>query len=457
MQEIFQMRDDLLKTYHNLDLYPFQKEISNEIIKKVFNNEGGESFIEISRQAGKTEAVVRTVEFLLLVGRAFLNKPLRIGIFAPQHEQAKTDFDRLKEALESKPLADEFELTFPESNANTLNVFQSGENYGFCYIFPITKTSHPESKTLDLIIYEEAQHIDGVLKANKTDPMGASTNASRVNFGSAGYQINYFYRGIQKGTPFLYPYQEIIKQKEVRGDLNYKRYVEKEIKEKGEDDDSIKTQYKLEWVIGVGQFITTEQFDALFGDHGIIESSRNPCYAGIDTAKSPDSTVVTIIENHQGNEKRIINWLELRGDNYKDQFDAIWNFISQYDVRAVAIDSTGQGDFMPDMFERETHFTNEESGLYRIKFSLQTKDIIYKNLSVVTRKLLTKLPKCDIMELTKFRQQMLDLQKEYKGGLLSCHHPSAQNAHDDYPDSWALAEYAYHKSQERGEPTVTIF
>src|SRR3990167_7042744 len=281
MQEIFQMRDDLLKTYHNLDLYPFQKEISNEIIKKVFNNEGGESFIEISRQAGKTEAVVRTVEFLLLVGRAFLNKPLRIGIFAPQHEQAKTDFDRLKEALESKPLADEFELTFPESNANTLNVFQAGENYGFCYIFPITKTSHPESKTLDLIIYEEAQHIDGV--------------------------------------------------------LNYKRYVEKEIKEKGEDDDSIKTQYKLEWVIGVGQFITTEQFDALFGDYGIIESSRNPCYAGIDTAKSPDSTVVTIIENHQGNEKRIINWLELRGDNYKDQFDSIWNFISQYDVRAVAI------------------------------------------------------------------------------------------------------------------------
>jgi len=146
--------------------------------------------------------------------------------------------------------------------------------------------------------------------------------------------------------------------------------------------------------------------------------------------------------------KEVLNWLELRGENYQDQFQMIRDFLNNYQVVAIAIDSTGQGDFMPDTFERETQWQDENSGLYRVKFSAVSKDLMYKNLKVSIKELLTTLPIQDKKNGEKFRQQMLDLQQEYKGQLLSVHHPDSNDAHDDYPDSWALAEWAYAKWSE---------
>ena len=41
--------------------------------------------------------------------------------------------------------------------------------------------------------------------------------------------------------------------------------------------------------------------------------------------------------------------------------------------------------------------------------------------------------------------------------LLSVHHPDDPNAHDDYPDSWALAEWAYARwNEENYAEIVTI-
>ncbi len=121
----------------------------------------------------------------------------------------------------------------------------------------------------------------------------------------------------------------------------------------------------------------------------------------------------------------------------------------------MAIDATGQGDFMPDMFENNTEWSDEHSGLYRVKFSAVSKDMIYKNLKVTIKELLTVLPKRD-KKGDRFRQQMLDLQQEYKGQLLSVKHPDDPNAHDDYPDSWALAEWAYARWNEDNNASITI-
>ena len=146
--------------------------------------------------------------------------------------------------------------------------------------------------------------------------------------------------------------------------------------------------------------------------------------------------------------------MELRGENYQDQFDLIRQFFSNYNVVAVAIDSTGQGDFMPDMFEYHTEWQDEHSGLYRIKFSQSSKDLMYKNLKVTIQQLLTTLPKLSTKQGERFKQQMLDLQQQYKGvdNKLSVHHPEQADAHDDYADSWALAEWAHAKWYAGGEP-----
>lgn len=477
LEKLIRLRRQHLKAVHDTTFYDYQEVISDRIIDAVLQNmriTAGASEeqiknlkvveipIEISRQAGKTTAVVLTVEFIMLYFPKAFNRRIQIGIFAPQREQAKTDFDRLKEALfRSSPLwnlGEKEDREFKEqSNANTL-VLPNGAS---CYIFPVTKTSKPESKTLDLEIFEESQDLEDRIVKEQIWPMGANTNAPRVYIGTAGTQICYFYRLGQAGKAIKLYFDQIVPQRRAiylatndARHLIYENTVQQEITQHGRESDEIARPYYGKWMIGKGQFVTQEDLDKLYSDRAITRNYRKGyCYAGIDTAKNPDSTVVTVLRyNEELKCKELINWLELRGDNYKDQFDMIKFFLKDYQIVALAIDSTGQGDFMPDMFESETQWKDENSGLYRVKFSSVSKDMIYKNLKVTIKELLTTLPKLgndrSRQHGPKFRQQMLDLQQEYKGQLLSVHHPDDPNAHDDYPDSWALAEWAYAKYHE---------
>lgn len=468
MDKLIKLRRQHLKAVHDTTFYPYQEEISDSILEALIQNlrltanatekdikklKLVELPIEISRQAGKTTAIVYTVEFIQVYLTKLFNRRIRIGIFAPQQEQAKTDFDRLKEALfKSDPLVTEFDdQEFKEeSNAKTL-VLANGSS---CYIFPVTKTSKPESKSLDLIIFEESQDLDDRIVKEQIWPMGASTNAPRVYIGTAGTQICHFYRLGQVGKALKLYFEQIASQrrqvyqetKDARH-LIYEQTIRQEIELAGVDSDEIQRPYFGKWLIGTGQFTTIEELDSLATDRKLtFHYKKDDCFAGIDTAKHPDSTVVTILRyNNDIGKKEVLNWMELRGDNYQNQFDIICDFLGHYKVVAIAIDSTGQGDFMPDMFEAHTQWADETSGLFRVKFSAVSKDLIYKNLKVSIKELLTTLPNLSTRLGERFKLQMLDLQQEWKGQLLSVHHPDDPNAHDDYPDSWALAEWAYAK------------
>lgn len=466
------LRTQHLLKYHDVTFYPYQEAISDGIIEALIQNlrltvnateddikklKLTEIAVEISRQAGKTTAIVLTIEFVMVYLSKLFNRRISIGIFAPQQEQAKTDFDRLKEALNRSSQmfviqTDKQKEYQEQNNARTL-VLPNGSS---CYIFPVTKTSRPESKTLDLIIFEESQDLEDKIVKEQILPMGASTNAPRVYVGTAGTKICYFYRLGQEGKAIKIYFDEIVKQRRTTYEntaeakhLIYEQTVNQEITKQGIDSDEIQRPYFGKWLIGTGQFVTQEALEALETDSGITwHYKQTDCFVGIDSAKHPDSTVVTVIAQVEGNNKKLLNWLELRGENYQDQFDLIKDFLSKYRVVGIAIDSTGQGDFMPDLFERHTEWADENSGLYRVKFSAVSKDMMYKNLKVSISELLTKLPKLDKKLAVRFKQQMLDLQQEYKGQLLSVKHPDDPNAHDDYADSWALAEWAFAKYNE---------
>lgn len=142
-------------------------------------------------------------------------------------------------------------------------------------------------------------------------------------------------------------------------------------------------------------------------------------YVGIDVAKDPDSTVVTVLRHKIGFQKG--------------------------GIRGISIDSTGTGDFMPDWFDLNTRWK-----VNKVKFSVVMKDILYKNLQAVIKKRLTALPLIQIEpqvyvsdDAQEFYTQMLYLVKEIRGRLLICKHPEGKDYHDDFPDSWALAENAY--------------
>jgi len=461
MIDLKRLNDDSIKRWHKRGHYDYQKQITYAILDAIIASKKGETIeipIELPRQSGKTTGVVDTVEFILSACNRYLKFAPSIGIFAPEVEQATTDFDRLKMqfneianlGFSTKALTKK-DVKFPEKwNSKTIRLFSRQNYLGEVYIFPISKTSNPESKTLDLIIIEEAQLINDEKMKKSVFPMGASTNAPRIYVGTAGTKICYFKRQLENNPKAIkIKLADVFNQRHKRFEndknenhLLYKNYVEHEIAFHGEDSDYIQTQYKGKWLIGSGQLTTAEQLDKMIGKHGIIEKETElNTYVGIDTAKSPDSTIVTVLRDKKDdlNKSELCNWLELKGDNYEDQFDIIKNWLRPYEtIKNIAIDATGQADFMPDKFERHTGYN-----IIRFKFTAESKDVLYKILLQVIKNVLTLLPNVPLSSsYMAFRQQLLDMEKEYKGRFLSCHHPDGKDMHDDFPDSWALAEYA---------------
>ena len=478
--QLQQMRTQHLKNFHDVTLYPYQEDISNRILIALLHNlnvataedvknlELFELSIEISRQAGKTTAVVHTVEFIMTYISELYKKPIHIGIFAPQIEQARTDFERLKNALRPvKDLIIQDDETTKEvkerENAKTL-VLPNGSS---CWIAPVTTTSKPESKTFDIMIFEEAQDLDDKIVQQQIWPIGATTNAPRIYIGTAGTRLCYFRQLGMKPRAIKIYFEEIAKQRKIvyeqTGDIKhlmYEQTVRNEILNapEGIESDEIQRPYFGKWLIGTGQFTTMEELRTLEVDRKYTQSEKGmECFAGIDTAKHPDSTVVTILRwNKELGKKELINWLELRGENYKNQFDIIIDFLGRYNIVALAIDSTGQGQFMPDWIAESTEWADEHSGLYEIKFSAMSKDAMYRNLKVVIKDFLTTLPKLDTTNSKRFVEQMINLQQQYKGQYLSVNHPDDDKAHDDYSDSWALAEWAFAKWNETSNASIGL-
>ena len=490
-----------VRMWHDRVQYQYQNKISSAILSAVDDSANGvtaEIPIELPRQSGKTTSIVDITEFLLVAFHHYYGRPIRVGIFAPQTEQATTDFDRLKMQYgEISPLGFQTRLKsdqdskFPEKwNSKTIRLFHGGTFVGEVYIFPISKTSNPESKTLDLIIVEEAQDVNDEKMKRAVFPMGASTNAPRVYVGTAGTRLCYFKQQLDTNPRAIrISLEEVFtdrkKTAEETGDpihLRYEQFVKNEIETNGFDSDYIKTQYRCMWVIGTGQFVTGEQLEELVDDdRGLSNRSDRAVYIGIDTAKSPDQTVVTVIADGKRDPRKsaLVNWLSLPGENYEDQFEIItgwllpvWEnmldekgepiktkegtvqqrLVSGFpDIRAIALDATGQGDFMPDKFERHTGYN-----IIRMKFTQESKDVMYKNLLQVIHNKLTSIPNATKdRNYIGWKTELINLEKEYKGRFMSVHHPDDKNAHDDYPDSWALAEYAKSETM-RTEPTITI-
>lgn len=152
-------------------------------------------------------------------------------------------------------------------------------------------------------------------------------------------------------------------------------------------------------------------------------------YCGLDSAKSIDRSVLTIL---------ITKELSTNGG-----------------IKCLAIDATGQGDFIPDWFEKNTNWY-----IHRMKFSRTTKSTMWKVLQAVLQSRLTALPKFIdekefvSLEWKNFFNQMINLTKQIIGDMLVVEHRKGKcNAdshnyddcpfHDDYCDSWGLAEIGY--------------
>ena len=286
-------------------------------------------------------------------------------------------------------------------------------------------------------------------------PMLAYHSGTAVKTGTPTTRKNNFYRSVTlnkrmqtnrrgaKKNHFEWDWHDVAKV-----NRNYERFIKKEMLRIGEDSDEFLMSYCSKWILERGMLVTQSVMDEL-GDTSmkiVRHWAKTPVVVGVDPARKTDSTVVTVLwvdwdrpDEFGYMDHRVLNWLELQGDDWEVQYSKIVDFLSAYNVLAVGVDANGVGDAVAQRLRlllprAEVHSITssqvEQSKRYKHLLALIDRRMIGWPAHADTRK--TRVWK-------KFTQQMLDAEKQFKGQFFSVSAPDEAWAHDDFVDSLSLA------------------
>jgi hypothetical protein len=311
-----------------------------------------------------------------------------------------------------------------------------------------------ESKSFHLIVIDECQEADDFVVSKSISPMLAYYSGTMVKTGTPTTSKNNFYRSIQlnkrratgskaRQNHFEWDWRDVAKC-----NANYGKFIKKEMLRIGEDSDEFQMSYSCKWLLERGMFVTSVVMDEL-GDTSqeIVKAwHRTPVVVGIDPARKLDSTVVTVVwvdwdrpDEFGYFDHRILNWLEIQGDDWEDQYFQIVNFLSSYDVLAVGVDANGVGDAVAQRLKlllpnSEVHSIGssqpEQSKRWKHLKALIDRRLVGWPAHAKTRRLRT---------WKRFYQQMTDLETKFTGPNFLAHAPDEAHAHDDFADSLAIA------------------
>lgn len=474
---------DFTEMFTARTFYPYQRVFAAAICRDVLGGLGGTLTGLFARQSGKSETVANTGAALMVIlprlanlkdGKKFLfpqldkfRKGLLVGIFSPSNFQSSTTYGRLRDRfiateakmfLESEEFAAEgySSIQFITNKNDHLKLNNGSE----CLMMSADKQSKIESKTFHLILLDESQDLDDFVIGKSVMPMGAHTNASTVATGTPGITKGYFYNQIEKNKTeqlsrtrehkliqpqlhFQNDYKTVIKYQS-----NYKKYIAKEKKRIGEESDEFQMAYCLIWLLERGMAVPEPLFRELsIKDLKVHTSMVNvELVAGLDWGKGSDSTVLTIgrpnydlVDESGKAPVEVVAWWERVGDDYEAIFAGVKEQFDNYSIRTVCCDATGVGEPLVDRLTWELPFVT----VVPVKFSAQSKDHLYKFFLLMLQEKKVSWPGGSDVRTRRywkmFENQMLNLQKEYKGQYLTCHKPEdMRNSHDDFPDSLAL-------------------
>ena len=471
------------EVYSGKTLYPYQEQFGKRIIRSVLENDGEELTALFSRQSGKSETISVITGGLMIILPLLANMPmfaddirlrmfkdgLMVGIFAPSQRQAQITYGRIKSRIQSKTataiLEDpEFNLTFTTSNGQTVAL----SNGSFATAISASDGSSIEGESFMLIICEEAQDISNFKIEKSIHPMGASYNATIVKIGTATTFKGNFYDTIQRNkrsdsekTSHIRNHFEYDWKVAAKYNPKYAKYVEKEKQRLGEKSDAFRMSYCLEWIIERGMFVDITKFEKN-NTEPILERTdfdKSVTHvAGIDLGGKGDKTIVTIVEvnwdlpvilesrvNEETGEEvytayntYIKDWLRITDEpDYEVQYAEIVNYLSRFSVSKVVCDATRESSVSHRLR------ANLSCEVIPYIFSTKAKSELYKHLEteIVSGRARVCAGKETVQtkEYTEFIEELGELQKGYSGSHMVVSHPDEKNAHDDYPDSWALA------------------
>jgi hypothetical protein len=434
----------------------------------VIINDGEEVTALASRQSGKTETVSATLAGLMvilpllaklypdLLGK--FKDGLWVGMFAPTESQAETLFSRTVTFLTSERATEV--LNDPEIDDDAkrvggvtrmIKLKKSGSTLTMMTANPRAKI---ESKSFHVIVIDECQEADDFVVSKSISPMLAYYAGTMIKTGTPTTSKNNFYRSIQlnkrrqtergkRQNHFQWDWRDVAKVND-----NYQRFIKKEMMRIGEDSDEFQMSYNCKWLLERGMFVTSTLLDEL-GDktQEVVKVwHQTPVVVGIDPARKMDSTVVTVVwvdwdrpDEFGYFDHRVLNWLEIQGDDWEEQYFQIVNFLSNYDVLAAGIDGNGVGDAVAQRLKillprseviALTSSPSEQSKRFKHLQALIQRRMLAYPAHAKTRRLRT---------WKRFFQQMTDAEIQYKGPNFMVAAPEENYAHDDFVDSLAIA------------------
>ena len=457
-----------LKQLVGHDLHPYQKPLARRIMESVIINDGEEITALASRQSGKSETVADTVATLMillprlaklypdLLGK--FKDGLWVGLFAPTEGQAETLFGRAVTRLTSERALEILgDVEIDDSAVRVggvtrqIKLKKSGSTMTMMTANPRAKI---ESKSFHLIVIDECQEADDFVVSKSISPMLAYYAGTMVKTGTPTTSKNNFYKAIQlnrrrqtqgknRQNHFQWDWKEVAKI-----NPNYSTHIKKEMLRIGEDSDEFQMSYNCKWLLERGMFVTASVMDEL-GDTSqeLVKSwHKTPVVVGVDPARKTDSTVVTVVwvdwdrpDEFGYYDHRVLNWLEIQGDDWEEQYFQIVNFLSNYDILAVGVDANGVGDAVAQRLKlllpraevmSVTSSPTEQSKRFKHLQALLQRRMISWPAHAKTRRLRT---------WKRFYQQMVDAEVQYKGPNFMVAAPDESYAHDDFVDSLSIA------------------
>lgn len=442
----------------NVKLFPFQKKAGFRAIYSLLEKKGWELLWVFSRQSGKTE-VVAAVAIFLAAAPAFIRKSwisdtpsINIACFGPKEKQADLVFSRLKEKATSGFMEEMLGLdVYVIADRIEISGISAGGRPFKSTILRSTasKTSSIEGLTLHMAIIDEAQDVVEERIVKSIYPMLATTMGTRVLLGTLTTEHTYYFNDrigamkrhddkVIRRNLMIYDWTHRAKHDPV-----YKSFVESEILERGIDDPLIQSQYFLRLdAAHTSNFITSPDAFRMMGVGGRMFACQEPCSVGIDPAKINDSSVVTV---KRRSDNRPLNWLEMQGVNYKQQERMIREFLRPYNVAAIVVEQNSPGIVMADYLNSppsDPMLPDFTGRVYTFWSSLGGKSELYTAIMKQLSDGGWTYPADGSTEARKFQQQFVELEKSYMNGKMKVDHPKRRDAHNDFPDSFALTYHA---------------
>ena len=465
------------------DLHPYQKPLARRIMESVIIGDGEEVTALAARQSGKSETIADTVSVLMiLLPRLAKMYPdllgkfkdgLWVGLFAPTESQVETLFSRTVTRLSSERAMEV--LSDPEIDdiaakaggvTKMIRLKKSGSTLTMMTANPRAKI---ESKSFHLIVIDECQEADDFVVSKSIAPMLAYYAGTIVKTGTPSTSKNNFYRAIQlnkrrqtgrraRQNHFQWDWRDVSKV-----NPNYAKFIKNEMLRIGEDSDEFQMSYNCKWLLERGMFVSSSLMDEL-GDTSqeLVKSwHQTPVVVGIDPARKMDSTVVTVVwvdwdrpDEFGYFDHRVLNWLEIQGDDWEEQYFQIVNFLSNYDVLAIGVDANGVGDAVAQRLK----ILMGRAEVMSLTSSPSEQSRRFKHLQELIQRRSLSFPanaKTRRLNIWKrFYQQMTDAEVQYRGANFTVAAPKEAHAHDDFVDSLAIA---CSLTKELVMPTVEVF